>query len=171
MARRRGPGGDLRVDANSGLSVHRTITVGRLLQDQGIGHDEEPLASWEQQQRPEVTAAPDLDVTGGEPEGDMVTSSRMIDLRAVDSVQPDVRYMGGISRMMAVAQKVMAGPPCTPPADNLSLVTICTMHPMCALPDAGKYPELSIKGDERYQGPRDLFVATPCALDASHVTL
>ena len=35
---------------------------------------------------------------------------------------------------------------CTPHAANLSLVTMCTMHLLKAIPNAGPYLELSIEG-------------------------
>ena len=54
------------VDGNSGFSVARAIEVGHLLQDHGISHFEEPVPYWELEATAEVTAALDLDVTGGE---------------------------------------------------------------------------------------------------------
>ena len=38
----------------------------------------------------------DLDVTGGEQDCDLPLWRYMIDMRAVDVVQPDVCYLGGI---------------------------------------------------------------------------
>ena len=42
-----------------------------------------------------------LRVTGGEQDWDLQTWKRMIDMRAVDVVQPDVMYMGGIANIGA----------------------------------------------------------------------
>jgi L-alanine-DL-glutamate epimerase-like enolase superfamily enzyme len=86
----------------------------------------------------------------------------MIDLRAVDIVQPDVLYMGGIERTLRVAQMAQAaGLPCTPHSANLSMVTLFTMHLLKALPNAGKYLEFSIEGPEYYPWQQDLFVRSP----------
>ncbi len=65
---RKGLGGDvaLLVDANSGFSAERAIEVGRLLEDYGISHYEEPCPYWELEQTKDVRDALDLDVTGGE---------------------------------------------------------------------------------------------------------
>ena len=58
-----------------------------------------------------------------------------------------------------------------PHAANLSLVTMCTMHLLTAIPKAGKYLELSIEGDDYYPWQRDLFVGQPFAVTDGHVTV
>lgn len=172
VSRALGDGVDKLVDANSGFSVARAIAVGRMLQDNGIGHYEEPVPYWDLDATRAVTAALEIDVTGGEQDWDMATWKRMIDMRAVDVVQPDVMYMGGLSRTLEVAQMAAAaGLPCTPHAANLSLVTICTMHLMASLPNAGKYLELSIEGDDYYPWQRDLFLGRPFKVVDGHVTV
>lgn len=172
MARAMGAGIDLLVDANSGFSVPRAIQVGRMLEDHGIGHFEEPVPYWELEQTAAVTAALTLDVTGGEQDWDMAIWKRMIALRAVDIVQPDVMYMGGIHRTRQVAQLAAdQGMTCTPHAANLSLVTLCTMHLLKALPNAGKYLELSIEGDDYYPWQRGLFLSDPFAVTDGCVTV
>ena len=141
----------LLVDANSGFSPARAIELGRLLEDQGVCHFEEPCPYWELEQTRQVTAALNLDVTGGEQDWDLTIWRRMIDLRAVDVVQPDVCYIGGIRRMLKVAQMAEeAGLPVTPHSANLSLVTIFTLHVMGALTNAGPYVEFSIEPNESY---------------------
>ena len=170
MARALGDGIDKLVDANSGFSVARAIDIGRMLQDHGIGHYEEPVPYWDLEATRTVTAALKVDVTGGEQDWDMATWKRMIDMRAVDVVQPDVMYMGGMCRTLQVAAMAdAAGLPCTPHAANLSLVTMCTMHLLAAMPNAGKYLELSIEGDDYYPWQRDLFLGQPFAVSEGHV--
>lgn len=172
MARAMGPGIDLLVDANSGFSVPRAIAVGRMLEDHGIGHFEEPVPYWELEQTAEVAAALSVDVTGGEQDWDMATWRRMIALQAVDIVQPDIMYMGGLHRTLQVAQMAAeAGLSCTPHAANLSLVTLCTMHLLKALPNAGKYLEFSIEGDDYYPWQRGLFLTDPYKIDGGCVTI
>jgi L-alanine-DL-glutamate epimerase-like enolase superfamily enzyme len=172
VARALGDGVARLVDANSGFSVPRAIAVGRLLEDHGIVHYEEPVPYWDLEATAEVTAALALDVTGGEQDWDLATWKRMIDLRAVDVVQPDVMYMGGIARTLGVAaMAAQAGLPCTPHSANLSLVTLCTMHLLGAIPNAGPYLELSIEGDDYYPWQRDLFLGDPFAVSAGHVTI
>jgi L-alanine-DL-glutamate epimerase-like enolase superfamily enzyme len=172
VARALGDGVAKLVDANSGFSPVRAIEVGRLLESEGIGHFEEPCPYWELEQTRLVTDALDLDVTGGEQDWDLATWRRMIDMRAVDIVQPDVMYMGGLSRTLKVAAMAAdAGLPCTPHSANLSLVTICTMHLLGAIPNAGKYLEFSIEGSDYYPWQQGLFLGDPFAIRDGHASI
>jgi L-alanine-DL-glutamate epimerase-like enolase superfamily enzyme len=160
------------VDANSGYSARRAIEVGRLLESEGVVHFEEPCPYWDLEQTKLVTEALDLDVTGGEQDWDLATWRRMIDTRTVDVVQPDVMYMGGLSRTLTVvAMAASAGLPCTPHSANLSLVTICTMHLLGAIPNPGKYLEFSIEGPDYYPWQEGLFLGDPFAIRDGHVTI
>ena len=160
------------VDANSGFSAPRAIEVGRLLEAEGIGHYEEPCPYWDLEQTKLVTDALALDVTGGEQDWDLATWARMIELRALDVVQPDVMYMGGIGRTLKVARMAAAaGLPCTPHSANLSLVTLCTMHLLGAIPNAGKYLEFSIEGPDYYPWQEGLFLGDPYAVTDGHLTI
>lgn len=152
----------LLVDGNSAFSPRRAIEVGLMLQDHGYEHFEEPCPYWKLEETAEVTRALDIDVTGGEQDWDMQQWRRMIDMKAVDVLQPDILYLGGMHRSMTVAKLgAEAGLPVTPHCANLSLVTLFTMHLMRALPLPGKYLELSIEGDDYYPWQRDLFVQDP----------
>jgi L-alanine-DL-glutamate epimerase-like enolase superfamily enzyme len=162
----------LLVDGNSGFSPSRAIAVGRMLQDHGYEHFEEPCPYWELEQTAEVAAALSMDVAGGEQDWDLQNWRRMIALKSVDIVQPDVLYVGGMIRAMQVAQMGhAAGLPCTPHAANLSMVTIFTMHLLRAVPNPGRYLELSIEGDDYYPWQRDLFVTDPYRVENGHVTV
>lgn len=154
------------VDANSGFSPERAIEVGRLLEDEGVSHFEEPCPYWELEQTRQVTEALSIDVTGGEQDCDIPTWRRMIDMRAVNVTQPDVMYMGGINRTLRVAKMAEeASLPCTPHCANLSLVTMCTMHLLTAIPNAGKYLEFSIEGEDYYPWQQDLFRGDPYRIE------
>lgn len=172
VARALGDGVDKLVDANSCYSPARAIQVGRMLEAEGIGHFEEPCPYWEFQQTKEVTDALSLDVTGGEQDCEFTAWQTMIGMRAVDIVQPDVMYLGGLSRTLQVcAMAQAAGLPVTPHAANLGLVTMCTMHLLRAIPNAGKYLELSIEGPDYYPWQEGLFLGDPFAVDGGHVTI
>ena len=172
VARARGDGIAKLVDANSGFSVARAIAVGRRLEDEGVGHYEEPVPWWDLAATREVSAALTIDVTGGEQDHDLPTWDRMIALRAVDVVQPDIMYLGGLTRTLDVAARAhAAGLPCTPHAANLSLVTVATMHLLAAIPNAGKYLEFSIEGDDYYPWQRGLFLGDPFRVTDGCVTV
>ncbi len=150
------------VDANSCYSPKRAIEVGRLLEAEGIGHFEEPCPYWEFEQTKEVADALSIDVTGGEQDCEYSAWKTMIGMRAVDVVQPDVMYLGGMLRTLKVCEMAAkAGLPVTPHAANLSLVTMCTMHLLRAIPNAGKYLEFSIEEEDYYPWQYGLFRGDP----------
>ena len=162
-----GPDVDLLADANSCYTPDRAIEVGRIMQDHGMVHYEEPCPYWELDQTRQVREALDIDVTGGEQDCEIPTWQRMIEMRAVDIVQPDICYLGGICRTLRVTRMAeAAGLPVTPHCANLSMVTLFTMHLLRALPNAGKYLEFAIEGPDYYPWQDGLFVVSPYAIDA-----
>ena len=162
----------LLVDANSGFSPRRAIEVGALLKDNGIEHFEAPCLSWVLEQTKEGTDALDIAVTGGEQDCEIQTWRRMIEMRAVDIVQPDILYLGGISRTLRVcAMARAAGLPVTPHSANLGLVTLFTMHLLRAIEGAGKYLEFSIEGPDYYPWQEGLFVKSPYTVENGMVAV
>ena len=100
----------------------------------GFAIFEEPCPYWELEQTKQVTDYLDIDVTGGEQDCDLPTWRRMINMRAVDIVQPDILYLGGICRTLRVVEMAAsAGLPVTPHCANLSMVTLFTMHLLRAI--------------------------------------
>jgi len=150
---RRGLGSDIRLlaDGNSCFTPKRAIEVGRLLEDNGIVHFEEPCPYWEHEWTREVKEALDLDVTGGEQDCDLTIWRYLIENRVMDVAQPDVLYIGGVHRFLKVARMAeQAGMLVTPHAANHSLVTTVTLHILGALKNAGPYLEFSIEGSDFY---------------------
>jgi L-alanine-DL-glutamate epimerase-like enolase superfamily enzyme len=136
----------LLVDANSCYTPARAIAVGQMLRAYNVGHLEEPCPYWEIEWTAEVTAALETPVAGGEQDCHLPQWRRMIGMRAVDIVQPDICYVGGLSRALRVADvAAKAGLLCVPHSANLSLVTVFTLHMMGAIPNAGPYVEFSIE--------------------------
>ena len=139
---------DLLADANSCYTPPRAIEVGRILEDHGYYHFEEPCPYWELEWTAAVTAALKMKVAGGEQDNDLAQWRRMIAMNAVDILQPDICYIGGITRTLRVAEMARGtGHIVVPHAANLSLVTVFTMHVMAAIPNAGPYLEYSIEYD------------------------
>jgi L-alanine-DL-glutamate epimerase-like enolase superfamily enzyme len=172
MRRAMGDDVSLLVDANSCFSPTRAIEVGHLLQDNGISHYEEPCPYWHFDQTKQVTDALDIDVTGGEQDCMMADWKRMIDGRVVDVIQPDICYLGGMTRTLRVAKMAAdAGIPVTPHCANQSMVTLFTMHLLRAIPNAGKYLEFSIEGSDYYPWQDDLFVTSPYAISDGKATV
>lgn len=162
----------LLVDANSCYGPEKAIEVGKMLQDNGISHYEEPCPYWEYEQTKLVTDALTIDVTGGEQDCELQNWRHMIDWRVVDIVQPDICYLGGLTRTLRVASMANdAGLPCTPHCANLSMVTLFTMHLLRAIPNAGKYLEFSIEAEDYYPWQYGLFRNSPFDIDGGHATV
>jgi L-alanine-DL-glutamate epimerase-like enolase superfamily enzyme len=156
----------LLVDANSCYTPARAIEVGRLLEESGVTHFEEPCPHWELDWTRAVTQALDLDVAGGEQDWSDVTWREIIETRVVDVVQPDVCYAGGLTMALRVARRALeAGLPCTPHSANHSLVVVFTLHLLAAIANAGPYLEFSIEQDEDYPWQAGMYEPRPVVVD------
>lgn len=153
-----GDGARLLVDGNSAYTPRKAIEVGRMLEDHGVVHFEEPCPYWQHHWTREVRDSLRLDVTGGEQDCDLTLWQYMIEQHVVDIVQPDVFYVGGVTRLLKVARMAaQAGIKVTPHSANHSLVTLVTLHVMGALENAGDYVEYSIEGADYYPWEQGLF--------------
>lgn len=136
----------LYVDANSCYTPDKAIEVGNLLADNGVCHFEEPCPYWELEWTAQVTRALEVPVAGGEQDCFLPQWKRIIGIPAVDIIQPDICYIGGLTRALRVAKwGESAGLPCTPHSANLSLVSVFTLHMLAAIPNAGPFMEFSIE--------------------------
>ncbi|MGB1251235.1 MAG: mandelate racemase/muconate lactonizing enzyme family protein [Candidatus Promineifilaceae bacterium] len=144
----------LMVDANCGYSPGKAIEIGHFLHENGITHYEEPCPYWEYEQTRTVRRTLDhlpIQVAGGEQDCDLTIWRRMIEQHTFDVVQPDICYIGGLTRALQVAKMAEAVRlPCTPHCANWSLVTVFTLHMLGAIPNAGPYVEFSIEGPDYY---------------------
>ena len=148
----------LHVDANSCYSPKKAIEVGRMLEDYGVSHFEEPCPYWKPDWTREVTDALEIDVSGGEQDNDLRVWMHMIDTRVVDIVQPDICYLGGVTRTLEVAKMAeKMNIPVTLHAANLSLVTLFSAHVMGSIKNPGKYLEFSIEGLDYYPWQDKIF--------------
>ncbi|KJY93572.1 mandelate racemase [Vibrio neptunius] len=166
MRKQMGDDVSLLADANSCFNVERAIEVGHMLEDNGINHFEEPCPYWKMDWTKEVTAALKLEVTGGEQDHYIPAWERMISDKVVNVLQPDVCYMGGITRTLEVVELAKkADMIVTPHAANMSLVTIFTLHLQGAIPNAGPYVEFSIEGEDYYPWQDGIYDGVPIARD------
>ncbi len=145
-----GPNVMLLADANSCYTPDKAIEVGKMLEQNHVVHFEEPCPYWEYEWTAEVTAAlKKLDVAGGEQDNDLAQWRRMIAMRAMDIAQPDVCYIGGLTRTLRVAELAhRAGMKVVPHSANLSMVTVFSLHAMGAIPSAGRYVEYTIENND-----------------------
>jgi len=147
---RKAVGDDIQLmgDGNSCFTPPKAIEVGRRLEDQHYFWFEEPCPFWELEWTAEVAAALKMHVAGGEQDNDLAQWRRMIRMNAVGILQPDLCYVGGLTRAWRVAKMgQQAGKLVVPHSSHLSLVTLFSLHFLAAVPNAGPFVEFSIEED------------------------
>lgn len=152
----------LLADANCCYTPARAIEVGRVLEAYGFCHFEEPCPHRRLEWTQDVAATLALDVAGGEQEWDLRVWRELAETRVLDVLQPDICYVGGLTRALRVAEFAEgAGLPCTPHCANESLVLVFTLHLLGAIASAGPYLELSIEPDEYYPWQAGMYEPRP----------
>jgi L-alanine-DL-glutamate epimerase-like enolase superfamily enzyme len=165
LARKRlGDDIELSADANGAYSPGQAVRIGRLLEEYGYFHLEEPNPMWELDNMGYVADKLDIPIGAGEQEFSLEIIRRMVAERLVDVIQPDVCYVGGLTRAKRVADLAeLNGIPCTPHSSGHSLIQVFTAHLVAASPACTQYLEWSIeKPGDPFWGPmpvaRDGFI-------------
>jgi len=132
----------LYADANGFYSVAEAIRVGRLLAEYRYGFFEEPVMfDWHEETK-QVADAISLPVALGEQEYSLHGFRWLIANDAVQIVQPDNYYFGGMIRSMQVARMAAAlGKSCTPHMSGGGLGFLYMMHFVSVLPNAAPHHE------------------------------
>ncbi len=129
-------------DSNGSYDAAEAIRIGKLMETYHYDFYEEPVPfDWYEETR-QVNQALRIPVAGGEQEPSMHTFRWLIANRALDIVQPDVFYFGGMIRSMRVARMAETmGMPCVPHISGSGLGYLYMMHFVSALPNAGPFHE------------------------------
>ena len=137
-----GDGMALYADANGFYSVEDAIRVGRLLEEHRYGFFEEPVMfDWHEETR-EVADALALPIAGGEQEYSLHGFRWLIANDALEIVQPDTYYFGGMVRSLQAARMAAAfGKSCTPHMSGGGLGFLYMAHLVSALPNATPHHE------------------------------
>jgi L-alanine-DL-glutamate epimerase-like enolase superfamily enzyme len=140
-----GEGAELMADANSCYAPPAAIETGRMLEAHGFTQFEEPCPHQELEWTAEVAAALDIEVCGGEQDHDPAQFRRMVALRAVDVLQPDVCHAGGMTvARTAAGLAASAGLPCQPHSANRSLVLVFALHLHAGSANRGRFVEWAV---------------------------
>jgi L-alanine-DL-glutamate epimerase-like enolase superfamily enzyme len=132
----------LYADANGFYSVEEAIRVGRLLEEYRYGFFEEPVMfDWHEETK-QVADALFLPIALGEQEYSLHGFRWLIANDAVQVVQPDNYYFGGMIRSLQVARMAAAfGKSCTPHMSGGGLGFLYMMHFVSVLPNAARHHE------------------------------
>jgi L-alanine-DL-glutamate epimerase-like enolase superfamily enzyme len=142
---------DLHGDANSSYDARHAIEIGRMLEEFNFVYFEEPCEFDDLEATKQVADTLTIPVAGGEQEFSEHRFRWMIHHRAVDIVQPDLCYYGGMIRSLRVAR--MAALAKMPTTVHLSdgFGFVYMLHFASVVPDIGRYQEYK-QNIERYAG-------------------
>ncbi|MGB6153099.1 MAG: mandelate racemase/muconate lactonizing enzyme family protein [Pricia sp.] len=129
-------------DSNGSYTPEEAIRIGRMMEEEHFDFYEEPVPfDWYQETR-QVTEALNIPIAGGEQESSMHNFKWLIENDALDIVQPDIFYFGGMVRSMKIARMAHAvGKTCVPHISGSGLGYLYMMHFVSVLPNAGPYHE------------------------------
>ena len=129
-------------DSNGSYDAEEAIRIGRILEEYKFDFYEEPVPFDWYEETKEVADAISIPVAGGEQEPSMRNFRWLIGNHALDIVQPDIFYFGGMVRSMRVARMAETmGMPCIPHISGSGLGYLYMMHFVSAVPNAGPYHE------------------------------
>ncbi len=129
-------------DSNGSYSTKEAIRIGKILEEYRIDFYEEPVPFDWYEETKVVAEALKIPIAGGEQEPSIHTFRWLIANDALQIVQPDMFYFGGMLRSMKVAKMAQAfGKQCTPHISGSGMGYLYMMHFVSAIPNAGPYHE------------------------------
>jgi L-alanine-DL-glutamate epimerase-like enolase superfamily enzyme len=129
-------------DSNGSYTVDEAIRIGRIMEEYKLDFYEEPVPFDWYEETKAVADALSVPIAGGEQEPSLHGFRWLIGNKALQIVQPDIFYFGGMIRSMKVA--LMAhkmGLSCIPHISGSGLGYLYMMHFVSALPNAGAFHE------------------------------
>jgi len=135
----------LMVDAWGSYTLPTALRVGRALHDLGLAWYEEPLPQAGYAGYPELCAALDIAVAGGEMLQSRPEFKAHLDTRAFDVVQPDICICGGIGETLFVADLArLSGIQCAPHSWNGAIMNAATLHVAALLPSPTRLADVDV---------------------------
>jgi len=129
-------------DSNGSYTASEAIRIGKILEEYKIDFYEEPVPFDWYEETKEVAGALSVPIAGGEQEPSLHMFRWLIANDALQIVQPDMFYFGGMIRSMKVARMAAAfGKECTPHISGSGLGYLYMMHFVSAISNAGPYHE------------------------------
>jgi len=137
-----GPEFTLYADSNGSFDVPRGIAIGRRCEEHGIATYEEPVPHDQYEETKQVADALRVPVAGGEQESSHHRFRWMIAHHALDLVQPDLFYYGGLIRSIRVARMAhAAGLGCAPHISGTGVGMLYMLHFVSCIPNTAGFQE------------------------------
>jgi len=129
-------------DSNGSYTAGEAIRIGRIMEEYHYAFYEEPVPfDWYEETR-QVRDALKIPIAGGEQEASMHAFRWLIANDALQVVQPDMFYFGGMVRSVKVARMAETfGKKCTPHISGSGIGYLYMMHFASSIPNAGPYHE------------------------------
>jgi D-arabinonate dehydratase/D-galactarolactone cycloisomerase len=141
-----GPDAWIGFDANRGYSVGTAIRQGRVLEELGFAHFEEPLPEHDMAGLREVCRALDIPVSTGEQLHDRWGFRDLLELADPDILQPDIVDAGGISEVLRIVQLAEAhGKPVMPHSPSAGILSVASLHVYSTIPSASRPHEYGVE--------------------------
>ena len=129
-------------DSNGSYDAEEAIRIGKIIEEFKYDFYEEPVPFDWYEETKQVSQALNVPIAGGEQEPSMRNFRWLIGNKALDIVQPDIFYFGGMIRSMKVARMAETlGIPCVPHISGSGLGYLYMMHFVSAVPNAGPFHE------------------------------
>ncbi|MEO1054935.1 MAG: mandelate racemase/muconate lactonizing enzyme family protein [Bacteroidota bacterium] len=129
-------------DSNGSYDAEEAIRIGKICEEYQFDFYEEPVPFDWYEETLQVNQSLSIPIAGGEQEPSMRNFRWLIAHDALDIVQPDIFYFGGMIRSMRVARMAEAkGKMCVPHITGSGLGYLYMAHFVSAVPNAGPYHE------------------------------
>jgi len=136
-------------DSNGSYTADEAIRIGRLMEEYHYAFYEEPVPFDWYEETKQVRDALKIPIAGGEQEASIHAFRWLIANDALQVVQPDMFYFGGMVRSVKVARMAEAfGKKCTPHISGSGLGYLYMMHFASSIPNAGPFHEFKGFNDE-----------------------
>lgn len=136
-------------DSNGSYTTEEAIRIGRIMEEYKLDFYEEPVPFDWYEETKAVADTLRIPIAGGEQEPSMHIFRWLIGNDALQIVQPDMFYFGGMIRSMKVARMAEAfGKTCTPHISGSGMGYLYMMHFVSAIPNAGPFHEFKGFNDE-----------------------
>ncbi len=138
-----GDGITIYADANGSFDARTAIEVGAMLKDHGVAMFEEPCPYDDFEMTAQVAdALTGIDIGWGESDHSLALFRWVCSRRAVDVLQPDVLWAGGLLRTLQIARLAeAAGLPIVPHSPRAGLEQAPVLHLLAAIPNPGRFHE------------------------------
>lgn len=158
---------DLLVDANSSWDFKTAITMAKELEKLNVYYIEEPVVTEDLESSARLAAATTIPIAGYETAYTKFEFKDIILKKAVDIVQPDVAWAGGLTECMKIASLADSfSLPVIPHCFSSALCLAANLHFGAAIPTC----EL-VEFDQNYNPLRDELITNPFEVSNGYVTL